>query len=98
MNTIRQEITVRESGIIEIRSPHLQQGMCAEVFVILKNYKQFRQNSLRAVTANGKDDADGKCDPLPGLFSGSEDLAAGSEDILQAEINRKSGWTWKEKL
>lgn len=34
-------------------------------------------------------------DPLIGLFSGSSDLAARSEDILQQEIKGRSGWTWK---
>lgn len=35
-------------------------------------------------------------DPLIGLFAASADLAIKSEDILQAEITEKSGWTWKE--
>jgi len=35
-------------------------------------------------------------DPLIGLFSGSSDLAEQSEEILQQEITKRSGWTWKE--
>lgn len=35
-------------------------------------------------------------DPLIGLFSGSPDLATQAEEILQAEINPASGWTWKQ--
>ena len=35
-------------------------------------------------------------DPLVGLFASSPDLATQSENILQQEINHKSGWTWKE--
>ena len=35
-------------------------------------------------------------DPLVGLFAGSPDLSTNSEEILQQEINEKSGWTWKE--
>ena len=34
-------------------------------------------------------------DPLIGLFEAQADLATKSEDILQAEITEKSGWTWK---
>ncbi len=35
-------------------------------------------------------------DPLIGLFAATPDLAINSEDILQNEVNEKSGWTWKE--
>lgn len=34
-------------------------------------------------------------DPLIGLFAATPDLAINSEDILQQEITKKSGWTWK---
>jgi hypothetical protein len=37
-------------------------------------------------------------DPLVGLFADATDLATNSEDILQQEITKKSGWTWKEPL
>jgi len=35
-------------------------------------------------------------DPLIGLFSGSPNLATQSEEILQAGIDSKSGWTGKQ--
>jgi hypothetical protein len=35
-------------------------------------------------------------DPLIGLFAGPPDLASKSEDILQAGIVDRSGWTWKD--
>jgi len=35
-------------------------------------------------------------DPLVGLFSGSPNLAIESEEILEAEITSKSGWSCKE--
>ncbi len=41
--------------------------------------------------------ADTATDPLVGLFAGPVDLAAKSEEILQAGIVARSGWTWKDK-
>ena len=35
-------------------------------------------------------------DPLIGFFSSSPNLAEESEQILEAEIDQKSGWTWKQ--
>lgn len=35
-------------------------------------------------------------DSLIGLFAGSPDLAARSEEILQQEIDTASGFTWKK--
>jgi hypothetical protein len=34
-------------------------------------------------------------DPLVGLFAGPPDLATRAEEILEQEITKKSGWTWK---
>ena len=35
-------------------------------------------------------------DPLVGFFSSSPNLAEESEQILEAEIDQKSVWTWKQ--
>jgi hypothetical protein len=37
-------------------------------------------------------------DPLVGLFAGPSDLATRAEEILEQEIDEKSGWTWKRSL
>ena len=34
-------------------------------------------------------------DPLIGLFAATPNLSINSEDILQQEITKESGWTWK---
>ncbi len=34
-------------------------------------------------------------DPLVGPFAGPSDLATRAEEILEQEIDEKSGWTWK---
>ena len=47
MNTIRQEITIPDSGITEIRLPELKPGLCAEVFIIFKDSLQSCQHSKR---------------------------------------------------
>jgi hypothetical protein len=36
MNAIRQEVTVQQNGIIEVRSPELRTGDEAEVIVLIK--------------------------------------------------------------
>lgn len=50
---------------------------------------------LAATTAKRTTD---DSDPLVGLFASSPDLATQSENILQQEITKRSGWTWKEPL
>lgn len=37
-------------------------------------------------------------DSLIGLFAGAPNLSTESEEILQQEITRTSGWTWKQSL
>lgn len=34
-------------------------------------------------------------DPIVGLYSGSPDLSERAEEILVADIQEYSGWTWK---
>ncbi len=38
-----------------------------------------------------------KRDTLIGLFDGASDLAARSEETLQQETAKNSGWTWKKQ-
>jgi hypothetical protein len=34
-------------------------------------------------------------DPIVGIYAGSPNLSEQSEDILEADIQTESGWTWK---
>jgi predicted transcriptional regulator len=43
-----------------------------------------------------QDKTEVKKDPLIGLFAGRPDLATESEQILNQDIDNKSGWTWKQ--
>jgi len=54
INTIKQEITVRQRGVVEIRSPELIPGMLAEVVILLKNTGESQPRRLSNLIGAGK--------------------------------------------
>ncbi len=54
VNAIKQVVTVRPGGVIEIRSPELPEGARAEVIVILEDGQRSRGKPLRSIIGTGK--------------------------------------------
>jgi len=51
---IKQEVTVRQNGVVEIRSPELRPGMLAEVVILLKNDRELQARRLSSLIGAGK--------------------------------------------
>lgn len=73
ITAIKQEVTVRQNGIVEIRSPELRPGMLAEVVVLLKNVMEMQPRRLSSLIGSGK-----------GAFDRPED----ADDFIRRERDR----------
>ena len=71
--------------------PNEAQGLLFDFVQILK--KRYLVSAQNLSSTIQKDVSQ---DPLVGLFAGSPNLAIESEEILEAEITAKSGWSCKE--
>ena len=54
VNAIKQVVTVRSGGVVEVRSPELPEGVRAEVIVILEDGAEAPKRSLRSIIGTGK--------------------------------------------
>ena len=54
VNAIRQQVTVQDGGVIEIRSPELTAGTRAEVIVLVEDSQPPRKRLLRSIIGTGK--------------------------------------------
>jgi hypothetical protein len=77
---IRQVVTVRPGGVIEIRSPELKEGDKAEVTVVITN------------SANGEPDASGKRGwrGFAGAVN-SKNTRAGDNQVIDADLAAEYG-------
>lgn len=70
--------------------PNEAQGLLFDFVQILK--KRYLVSAQKEASQDRVETAD----PLVGLFAGSPNLAMQAEEILEAEITSKSGWSCKE--
>lgn len=70
--------------------PNEAQGLLFDFVQILK------KRYLVSAQKEASQDRVETSDPLVGLFAGSPNLAMQAEEILEAEITSKSGWSCKE--
>jgi len=86
MEQIRLQAQVNTDGSLTLQLKDLPPSQNIEIFLIyqpiMEQYKIVRSQQ--------------DADPLIGFFSSSPNLAEESEQILEAEIDQKSGWTWKQ--
>jgi len=54
LNTIKQEMIIEKSGMIEICSSELKPGMYAEVIIFLKNTGKSESNPLSRMIGTGR--------------------------------------------
>ena len=77
--------------------PNEAQGLLFDFVQILKKrYLVSAQNLSSTIQKSSTIPKDLSQDPLVGLFAGSPNLSIESEQILEAEITAKSGWSCKE--
>jgi hypothetical protein len=77
--------------------PNEAQGLLYDFVQILKKrYLVSAQNLSSTIQKDFSQDRIETSDPLVGLFAGSPNLAMQAEEILEAEITTKSGWSCKE--
>ena len=77
--------------------PNEAQGLLFDFVQILKKrYLVSAQNLSSTIQKSSTIPKDLSQDPLVGLFAGSPNLAIESEQILEAEITARSGWSCKE--
>ena len=86
METIRWQTQVNIDGSLTLEFKDLPPSQNIEIFLIYQPITE--QDKI----VQSQQDAD----PLIGFFSSSPNLAEESEQILEAEIAQKSGWTWKQ--
>lgn len=84
MQTIKVRSRVGADGKLQLQLPDQLANQEVEVVLV---YQTVESATNQESSVN---------DPLIGLFSGSPNLATQSEENLQEEINRTSGWTWKQ--
>ena len=86
MEQIRLQAQVNIDGSLTLHLNDLPPSQNIEIFLIYQSIME--QDKI----FRSQQDAD----PLVGFFSSSPNLAEESEQILEAEIDQKSGWTWKQ--
>ncbi len=86
MEQIRLQAQVNIDGSLTLQLNDLPPSQNIEIFLIYQSIME--QDKI----FRSQQDAD----PLVGFFSSSPNLAEESEQILEAEIDQKSGWTWKQ--
>jgi hypothetical protein len=86
MEPIRLQAQVNIDGSLTLQLKDLPPSQNIEIFLIYQPIME--QDKI----FQSQQDAD----PLIGFFSSSPNLAEESEQILEAEIDQKSGWTWKQ--
>jgi hypothetical protein len=86
MEQIRLQAQVNIDGSLTLQLNDLPPSQNIEIFLIYQSI--MKQDKI----AQSQQDED----PLIGFFSSSSNLAEESEQILEAEIDQKSGWTWKQ--
>lgn len=86
MEQIRLQAQVNIDGSLTLQLNDLPPSQNIEIFLIYQPIME--QDKI----AQSQQDAD----PLIGFFSSSPNLAEESEQILEAEIAQKSGWTRKQ--
>ncbi len=92
MQSIKFRSHVGSDGSLHLKLPEHLADQDLEVIVIYQPVESVVQsNKVEEVERL----EESQSDPLVGLFAGSPELAIRSEDILQQEIDQKSGWTWK---
>ena len=86
MEPIRLQAQVNIDGSLTLQLNDLPPSQNIEIFLI---YQPIMEQDK--IFQSQQDE-----DPLIGFFSSSPNLAEESEQILEAEIDQKSGWTWKQ--
>jgi hypothetical protein len=86
MEQIRLQAQVNIDGSLTLQINDLPPSQNIEIFLI---YQPIMEQDK--IFQSQQDE-----DPLIGFFSSSPNLAEESEQILEAEIDQKSGWTWKQ--
>jgi hypothetical protein len=86
MEPIRLQAQVNIDGSLTLQLNDLPPSQNIEIFLI---YQPIMEQDK--IFQSQQDE-----DPLIGFFSSSPNLAEESEQILEAEIAQKSGWTWKQ--
>ena len=86
MEQIRLQAQVNIDGSLTLQINDLPPSQNIEIFLIYQSI--MKQDKI----AQSQQDED----PLIGFFSSSPNLAEESEQILEAEIAQKSGWTRKQ--
>jgi hypothetical protein len=85
MQTIKVRSRVGADGKLQLQLPEQLANQEVEIVLVYQTVESAKEQEPSLVD-----------DPLIGLFSGSPDLATQAEEILQAEINPTSGWTWEQ--
>ncbi|OQY57950.1 MAG: hypothetical protein B6245_14410 [Desulfobacteraceae bacterium 4572_88] len=75
VSAIKQELTVQQSGVIEIRSPELRPGMLAEIIILLKD-DDARKSQLRRLSS------------LIGTGKGGFDTPEDADNFIRRERDR----------
>jgi hypothetical protein len=86
METIRLQTKVNADGSLNLQLKDLPASQKIEIVLVYQPISE--QNNI--IQSHQEPD------PLIGFFSSSPNLAEESEQILEAEIAQKSGWTWKQ--
>lgn len=85
MQTIKVRSRIGADGKLELQLPDQLANQEVEIVLVYQTVEPTEESDSTLVD-----------DPLIGLFSGSPELAVQAETILQAEIDPKSGWIWKQ--
>jgi hypothetical protein len=88
MNTLKLQSRTAPDGTITLQLPPEAANQDLELILIYQP-----TTSIEVTPETSPHDTH---DPLIGLFSGSPNLGADAEDLLQQTISPQTGWTWKQ--
>jgi len=86
MQTIKLRSHVDSDGRLQLELNDLPADQKIEIILV---YQPIKTKTDNASVQHEKD-------PIVGLFSGDSNLADQSEEILQQDIKKNAGWTWKQ--